>query len=130
MQELKKGSLAMLVLHLLRERPRYGLELCALVRERSDGALNFEDGAMYPLLHDLERRGLIAGSWQAATEDTSASATETGTASTARKGPRRRYYRLTPAGQEAWRASLAEWASFSRAIGRVLGDAHAGQAIG
>jgi len=121
MRELKKGSLGMLLLRLLREQPSYGYELCERLRARSDGILTFEDGAIYPLLHDFERRGVIEGYWEA---DDAAHATTHGMADTgasvARKGPRRRYYRLTAAGHAVLRASVEEWQSFSQAVQRVL----------
>ena len=65
MRELKKGSLGLLVMRLLHERPSYGYELCERLRERTDGTLTFEDGAMYPLLHAFERDGLAEGYWEA-----------------------------------------------------------------
>jgi PadR family transcriptional regulator PadR len=46
----------------------------------------FKEGTLYPALHKLEAEGLVESFWQASPS-----------------GPRRRYYRLTPAG-EAWRA--------------------------
>lgn len=110
MRELKKGSLGLLVLHLLYEKPSYGYELCERLRERSDGTLSFEDGAIYPLLHAFERDGLAEGYWE----------TEQDTGGIERKGPRRRYYRLTGRGVEALRVALREWSTFSRAVGQVL----------
>ena len=111
MRELKKGSLGMLILHLLYERSSYGYELCERLRERSHGTLSFEDGAVYPLLHALERDGLAEGYWESGlAEDVE------------RKGPRRRYYRLTPRGVQALRAALTEWSAFSSAVDQVLGD--------
>ena len=112
MRELKKGSLGMLVLSLLREQPGYGYELCERLRERTDGTLTFEDGAIYPLLHEYERQGLIEGYWETKSD---AEATE-------RKGPRRRYYRVTPHGVTALRENVAEWHTFSEAVARLLGD--------
>ena len=44
-------------------------------------------------------------------------------AESARRGPRRRYYRLTPHGREALQAALSEWHLFSHAVARVLGEA-------
>lgn len=111
MREYKKGSLHLLVLHLLYERPSYGWELCERLRARSEDTLSFEDGAVYPLLHALERDGLAEGYWESATDDDAA-----------RKGPRRRYYRLTPKGLEALRAAVQDWSAFTRAVGRVLGE--------
>jgi PadR family transcriptional regulator PadR len=109
MREFKKGSLSLLVLHQLYERPSYGWEICEQLRERSDSTLSFEDGAIYPLLHALERDGLAEGYWET-TEDAN------------RKGARRRYYRLTPKGLQELRAALQEWTQFTSAMGRVLGD--------
>ena len=110
MRELKKGSLGLLVMRLLHERPSYGYELCERLRERTDGTLSFEDGAMYPLLHAFERDGLAEGYWEAegATDDAE------------RRGPRRRYYRLTARGVAALREASLEWLSFARAVGQVL----------
>jgi len=117
MRELKKGSLGLLMLHLLFEQPSYGYELCERLRERSEGTLSFEDGAVYPLLHAFERDGLAEGYWEDA--QGGGDATE---AAPARRGPRRRYYRLTPAGVAALRGALKEWQAFSGAVGRVLGE--------
>ena len=110
MREMKKGSLGLLILHLLHERPSYGYELTERLRERSQGELTFEDAAIYPLLHTYEHDQLVEGVWEQ--DDTSAEA---------RKGARRRYYHLTPRGVEALRAALVDWATFSSAVGRVLG---------
>ena len=114
MREMKKGSLGLLTLHLLYERPSYGYELCERLRERAEGELSFEDAAIYPLLHTYEREGIVEGYWE--------SDSEQGGEATERRGPRRRYYRLTPRGVEALRAALQEWRTFSRAVGRIIGD--------
>jgi PadR family transcriptional regulator, regulatory protein PadR len=127
MRELKKGSLGMLLLRLLHERPSYGYELCVRLRERSDGAITFEDAAVYPLLHDYERRGLLEGSWETVApvpdQRDAAEVAEVGKAAVeARKGPRRRYYRLTPAGHAALRASVEEWNAFAQGVARILDE--------
>ena len=44
MRELKKGSLGMLLLQLLRERPSYGYELSERLRTRTGGTLSFDEG--------------------------------------------------------------------------------------
>ncbi len=116
MREFKKGSLGMLVLHLLYERPSYGYELCERLRARSAGTLSFEDGAVYPLLHTLERDGLAEGYWESGE---SASGVDS---DGVRKGPRRRYYRLTPNGVQALRTAIGEWSAFSTAVERVIGE--------
>lgn len=128
MREFKKGSLGMLILHLLYERPSYGYELCERLRTRSAGTLSFEDGAVYPLLHALERDGLAEGYWESSSDEPG----DTGEAGDAgeRKGPRRRYYRLTPNGVQALRSAIEEWSAFSAAVERVIGDPSAVDAEG
>lgn len=131
MRELKKGSLGMLVLHLLNERPSYGYEICARLRERSGGTLSFEDAAIYPLLHDYERQHLVEGYWETGAETATcddAAGSVPDQPSELRKGPRRRYYRLTDAGRAALRANIEEWNSFSVSVARVLGSATTGLA--
>jgi PadR family transcriptional regulator, regulatory protein PadR len=123
MREFKKGSLAMLILHLLYERPSYGYELCERLRTRSAGTLSFEDGAVYPLLHALEHDGLAQGYWESeeSAADGAAGA-DSADGDSGRKGPRRRYYRLTPDGVQALRTAIEEWSAFSTAVERVIGE--------
>lgn len=112
MREMKKGSLGLLVLHLLFEQPSYGWEICERLRERSAATLHFEDSAVYPLLHAYERDGLVEGYWEGAA----------GQAESGRAGPRRRYYRLTTQGVAALRSLLQEWQTFTGAVNDMLGD--------
>jgi PadR family transcriptional regulator, regulatory protein PadR len=123
MRELKKGSLGMLLLLLLRERPSYGYDLSEQLRTRSGGILSFDEGAIYPLLHEYERRGLVTGYWESGDEPLHPDGPSgpPGGVGSARVGPRRRYYRLTDRGVAALRTSVAEWQTFAQAIGRVLG---------
>lgn len=58
---LLKGTTPGLVLALLAERPRHGYDLARELAARSAGALAPGQGTLYPLLHRLEREGLIAG---------------------------------------------------------------------
>lgn len=113
MREMKKGSLSLLILHLLHERPSYGYELTERLRERSQGDLTFEDAAIYPILHAFERDQLVEGTWEQDDESGDAGM---------RKGARRRYYHLTPRGVEALRTALQDWATFTSAMSRVLGS--------
>ena len=123
MRELKKGSLGMLLLQLLRERPSYGYELSERLRTRSGGILSFDEGAIYPLLHEYERRGLVSGYWERGDEQflPDGPSSLPGGGESARKGPRRRYYRLTDRGVAVLSTSVAEWQTFAQAVGRILG---------
>ena len=117
----------MLLLQLLRERPSYGYELSERLRTRTGGVLSFDEGAIYPLLHAYERRGLVLGYWESSDGPLppGGTADTPGGPESARKGPRRRYYRLTDRGVAALSTSVAEWQTFAEAIGRMLdgGDA-------
>ena len=58
-QQLKKGVLDMLVLHLVCVRPRYGYELLTYLKEHSQGLFTLKEGTLYPILYRLEDEGLI-----------------------------------------------------------------------
>ena len=103
-RELKRGSTEMLILALVEDRPRHGYEIAKLVEQRSDGALQFHVASLYPLLYRLEKRGLINGRW------------------VEKAGQRRRrYYKLTAAGQKTLTDQRLTWKDFFAALDRVAG---------
>jgi DNA-binding PadR family transcriptional regulator len=57
------GLLPLIVLHLLVEKPRYGNELMSLIAEKTAGQWAANPGAIYPLMTELETRGLVEGAW-------------------------------------------------------------------
>ena len=85
-KDLVAASATPLVLAILAEQDSYGYAILKRVRELSDGHLQWTDGMLYPVLHRLERLGLVAAKW---------AASET--------SRRRKYYRITRKG----RAELA-----------------------
>ena len=62
-RELVAASSRPLVLGILALGESYGYEIIRQVKERSGGKLQWTDGMLYPVLHRLERDGLIRGSW-------------------------------------------------------------------
>src|SRR3954462_14250685 len=107
-RELKKGSAEVLILSLLQDRPRHGYDIGQLIELRSRGTLRFNVASLYPLLYRLEKRGGIRGGWV--------------------ENPgqrRRRYYRLTPAGEKILAAQREGWREFVEAISRITGIQHA-----
>ncbi len=62
-QQLKKGVLEMLVLHLICAQPAYGYELLIRLKEESQGRFSLKEGTLYPILYRLEDEGLITASW-------------------------------------------------------------------
>ena len=59
-RELKRGSLELIVLHLLSLGEAYGYEIVTTLTERTDGGLGVTDGTLYPVLYRLERGGFVA----------------------------------------------------------------------
>ena len=107
-RELKKGSAELMILSLIETRPRHGYEISKLIEARSDGALSFHVASLYPLLYRLEKRGWIEGRW------------------VEKAGQRRRrYYRLTAAGEKILQAQREGWREFVEAISRITGIQHA-----
>jgi transcriptional regulator len=107
-RELKKGSAELLILSLVEDRPRHGYDIGQLIELRSRGTLRFNVASLYPLLYRLEKRGWIRGRW------------------VEKSGQRRRrYYRLTPAGEKILKAQREGWREFVEAIRLITGIQHA-----
>lgn len=103
-RELRRGSLELIVLHLLAPGEAYGYEIVTKLTQETDGALEVTDGTLYPVLYRLERAGFVAVRW-----DTPA------------RGVPRKYYRLTDAGQQELQTLRSEWTAFAEAMRRLLG---------
>ncbi len=104
-RELKRGSLELIVLHLLNGREAYGYEIVSELTSRTNGSLEVTDGTLYPVLYRLERAGLVAVRWE-----------------TPVRGVPRKYYRLTDEGRRELTTLRREWMSFARAMGELLGE--------
>ncbi len=102
--EWKKGSAELLILSLLENQPRHGYDIAGLIETRSRGTLHFHVASLYPLLYRLEKRGWILGRWIEKPDQR-----------------RRRYYRLTAAGQRVLAVQRRKWQEFAGAVNRVAG---------
>lgn len=102
-RQLKRGTLEMILLQLLSERPKYGYELVSQLTERSAGEFELKEGTLYPVLYRLEDQALIEPEW-----------------SQPERGVPRKYYRLTPAGSSRLEELRDQWRDFSRSVDRLL----------
>jgi PadR family transcriptional regulator PadR len=102
-RELKRGSLELIVLHLLAPGEAYGYEIVSKLTAESDGALEVTDGTLYPVLYRLERAGLVSVRWE-----------------TPERGVPRKYYRLTDAGTVELARLTQEWTAFTKAMAKLL----------
>src|SRR3954465_5279810 len=91
-KDLVAASATPLVLAILADGESYGYAIIKRVTELSDGHLQWTDGMLYPVLHRLERQGLVAAKW--------------GTSETGRK---RKYYRITRAGRAQLAFQQKQW---------------------
>ena len=101
--QLLRGVLDMCLLALISEEPCYGYEMVQKMEER--GLELVGEGSIYPLLSRLQKGRLIESYKVPSTE-----------------GPKRKYYRTLPKGEEQLKMWREEWESFSAAIGRVVGE--------
>ena len=60
----RREVLPLLVLHLIAQGPSYGNQLIERIGAMTAGVLSVNPNTMYPLLRQLEGRGLIKGEWE------------------------------------------------------------------
>lgn len=97
---LLKGNLDLILLSILEEQPKYGLEIINEAKNRTDGYFDFKEGSLYPALHRLEKAGLLKADFMPSD----------------RGGPRRRYYKLTDKGAKELISKRQEWERFRGAV--------------
>jgi transcriptional regulator len=102
--DLYTGTLELLILQVLDTDTMHGYRIAQWIRDRSRGVLDVEQGALYPALHRLNRRGLITGEWGETDQ-----------------GRRARFYRLTAKGRNTLAKESARWDQHARAVYAVLG---------
>jgi len=91
-KDLVAASSTPIVLGILSEGDSYGYAILKRVRELSGGHIEWTDGMLYPVLHRLERLGLIRAHW-----------------GVAESGRRRKYYRITPRGRTQLAEERRQW---------------------
>ena len=91
-KDLVAASATPLVLAILSEGESYGYAIIKRVDELSGGRLQWTDGMLYPVLHRLERNGLVKATW-----------------GRSEAGRRRKYYRLTDEGSRELADQRRQW---------------------
>lgn len=97
------GAVEMLILEVVSHAPTYGYEIAQSVALHSQGYFDLKEGSLYPALHRLEQQKLLESFWQEV------------------EGRRRKYYRLSSAGQAALNEKRSAWQAFARGVNGVLG---------
>ena len=101
-KDLVAASSTPLVLAILADGDSYGYAILQRVRELSGGEIEWTDGMLYPVLHRLERAGLVESRWEKA-----------------ESGRRRKYYRLTEEGREQLAEERRQWRTVDQALRKI-----------
>jgi PadR family transcriptional regulator, regulatory protein PadR len=91
-KDLVAASARPLILSVLAQGENYGYAIIQQVRKLSAGRINWTDGMLYPVLHRLERQGLVKARWRVA-----------------ESGRKRKYYRLNDKGAAALQSEREQW---------------------
>jgi len=101
-KELMRGAGPAAVLMLLAGGEKYGYELVQLLDDQSGGVLAMGQSTLYPLLYNLQAKGLIASRVEEADN-----------------GRPRKYYRLTRKGSQQLARHRKQWEALSLAMGKL-----------
>jgi len=104
--DLVQGTLDMLVLKALARGSMHGYAIAEFIQTTSNDVLHVEEGALYPALHRLELRGLLASEWGVSDNNR-----------------RAKYYRLTAAGRKQLTAESERWSRMTSAIALIMDTA-------
>ena len=93
-----------LILSILSSGEAYGYQLIQRIEALSGGALLWNDGTLYPVLHRLEDQELVTSTWR-----------------TSEVGRRRKYYQLTERGRQTLEAEKRQWLSVDAVLAQLWG---------
>jgi PadR family transcriptional regulator PadR len=101
--DLPQGTLDLLILKVTALGPVHGYAIAQRLQQVSRDVVQIPQGSLYPALHRLENRGLLAADWKQ---------TETGREA--------KFYRLTRKGKTQLEAETASWRRLADAVGLIL----------
>ena len=96
--ELRRGALPLAVLAQLRQE-HYGY---SLRKELNSRGLEIDEGTLYPLIRRLEKQGLLSSEWRYD------------------ENRKKRYYRISPLGEEVLKSLEVEWRLLNESIDKIL----------
>jgi len=101
--DLIRGTLDVLILKSISGEPKHGYQVAQWIRRASDDALLVEEGALYPALHRLARKGWVTAEW-----------------GVSENNRRAKFYRISQKGQEALARQATSWDQYVGAVAKVL----------
>jgi PadR family transcriptional regulator PadR len=106
--DLLQGTLEFLVLKTLSWGAMHGFAIARWIRKTTDDALEIEEGALYPALHRMERKGWVESDW-GVTEN----------------NRRAKYYQITRLGKDQLRREESSWTRYVSAVSKIMAAARA-----
>ncbi len=103
-RELTAASAKPIVLGILSRGENYGYEIIQEVKRLSANKIVWGEGALYPVLHRLEKKGLIKSVWRKSAQ-----------------GRKRKYYHITEQGRRELAAEKKQWQLTSAVLGQLWG---------
>src|SRR5688572_16115789 len=107
--ELPQGTLDLLILKVVALGPLHGYAIAQRLQQISRDVVKVQQGSLYPALHRLENRKLLAAEWK--DSDT---------------GRQAKFYRLTAKGRVQLGAERATWQRLAEAVGLILAEGEGG----
>lgn len=107
--DLPQGTLDLLILKVIALGPLHGYAIAQRLQQVSRDVVQVPQGSLYPALHRLENRGLLAAGWKT---------TETGREA--------KFYRLTRKGRAQLATETASWQRLADAVGIILNMSEGG----
>jgi DNA-binding PadR family transcriptional regulator len=101
-KELIGASSIPIILSILTKDESYGYEIIQNIKEISGGKIEFGEGTLYPVLHKLEKKGLIQSSWKVA-----------------ESGRKRKYYKISSQGKKALIIEKDNWNAINQIITKI-----------
>jgi len=101
-KELIGASSIPIILSFLSKKESYGYEIIQNIKEISGGKIEFGEGTLYPVLHKLEKRGLIQSSWKVS-----------------ESGRKRKYYNISGEGKKELKIEKQNWNTINQIITKL-----------
>jgi PadR family transcriptional regulator PadR len=105
----ESDMIEMLILHVTALNAASGFDISQQVLERSQGHFDLREGALYPVLHRMERQNLLHTYWTEVAEDR-----------------RRKFYQIRAEGQMLLETRREQWRQFSTGVNGVTGTPEMG----
>lgn len=101
--DLLRGHTDTIILGILTEGDSYGYEIYKKIMEKSEGLYELKEATLYSSFRRLEQEGGITSYWGDET-----------------LGGRRKYYRITPFGEETYKENKQDWEFTKKVIDKLL----------